>query len=137
MASFFNFLLNAVTRSGLIRFMTLPELVKEYLIWSWMRTPKKAGGQGASGEEAWADRQFHLRLRFFHLSFGGDRCFVRDRNVLSAGIAYESKNETAQAAAYAPHPCDGDGTAACHSNAQPIRKKRAPPVLTDLLEAVI
>ena len=31
MASFFNFLLNAVTRSGLIRFMTLPELVKEYL----------------------------------------------------------------------------------------------------------
>lgn len=41
MASFFNFLLNAVTRSGLIRFMTLPELVKEYFIWSWMRTPKK------------------------------------------------------------------------------------------------
>ena len=31
MASFFNFLLNAVTRSGLIRFMTLPVLVKEYL----------------------------------------------------------------------------------------------------------
>lgn len=53
------------------------------------------------------------------------------------GIAYESKNETAQAAAYAPHPCDGDGTASCHSNAQPIRKKRAPLVLTDLLEAVI
>ena len=41
--------------------------------------------------------------------------------------AHESKNETAQAAAYAPHPCDGDGTAACHSNAQPIRKKRVPP----------
>ena len=47
-------------------------------------------------------------------------------NVLSAGIAYESKNETAQSAGYAPHPCDGDGTAAYHINAQPIWKKRVP-----------
>lgn len=38
---------------------------------------EKTGGQGVSGEEGRADRQFHLRLRFFHLSFSGDRCFVR------------------------------------------------------------
>ena len=37
---------------------------------------EKTGGQGVSGEEGRADRQFHLRLRFFHVSFGDHRCSV-------------------------------------------------------------
>ena len=58
-------------------------------------------------------------------------------NVLSAGIAYESKNETAQAAEYAPNPCDGDGTAACHSKCAAHPEETGSPVLADSLEAAI